>query len=350
MVDGRALVITPFQQAANRLREIARGAGRHGSCGLGISETMIDMLAHGDDALRAVDLLDRTVLRRKLALARDWKRHDLHELIPLLSTIDEARTELAILEDHAIVDLTVDAYAAAADRLRILDPAEIDFQIRESKHVIFEGAQGVLLDEWHGFHPHTTWSTTTTKNARTLIERSGRNGPVDSVGVMRAYSTRHGQGPLFTESADLGEKLPDTHNTSASWQGAFRVGWLDLVLTRYAMELCPDLTSLAVTCLDRLADFPAWKVCDGHRLVTRETKDDDYFVFDAIDRTRITGLRTRPPENLEYQERLTNRLRETTPLFRETRPDTHLACIEQALGKPITITSYGPTAEDKRWR
>ena len=66
---------------------------------------------------------------------------------------------------------------------------------------MFEGAQGVLLDEWHGFHPYTTWSTTTFANAETLLAEAGMAGAAQRLGVLRTTTTRHGPGPLVTEDA-----------------------------------------------------------------------------------------------------------------------------------------------------
>lgn len=98
---------------------------------------------------------------------------------------------------------------------------------------MFEGAQGVLLDEWHGFHPYTTWSTTTFGNAETLLAEAAMTAT--RLGVVRCYLTRHGPGPLVTEDPTL--ELPDPHNGRNEWQGAFRVGHFDAVALRYAIEV-----------------------------------------------------------------------------------------------------------------
>ena len=107
--------------------------------------------------------------------------------------------------------------------------------------VIFEGAQGVLLDEWQGFHPYTTWSTTTLANADRLLEEAGYTGARTRVGITRAYATRHGAGPLVTEEAELTRALPDPSNQFGAWQRGFRVGWLDLVMLQYALEAAGPL-------------------------------------------------------------------------------------------------------------
>ena len=87
---------------------------------------------------------------------------------------------------------------------------------------VFEGAQGVLLDEWRGFHPYTTWSTTTFANAETLLAEAGETAI--RLGVVRCYLTRHGPGPFVTEDPTL--EIPEPHNGTGTWQGAFRNGSL----------------------------------------------------------------------------------------------------------------------------
>jgi adenylosuccinate synthase len=226
---------------------------------------------------------------------------------------------------------TADLLTKIGKFLHVISASDADSQIRESEHVIFEGAQGVLLDEWLGFHPHTTWSTTTTANADAMIAETGRTGPVERIGVVRAYATRHGQGPFPTEDAALTEQLRDTHNTDTGPQGSFRVGWFDVPLTKYALSACPGITSLAVTCLDRLANVPEWSVCEayegGDRLVVNHGHD------------------------LAYQEQLTHYLMGCTPVLRGVPSDVqgYVREIEQCTGLPVSVISLGPTAEDKRW-
>jgi len=345
LVDGRALVVTPYQQSANRLREIARGDGRHGTCGLGIGETVGDSNDRPDMAVRASDLLDVATLRRKMVMTREWKRHQIAPLLATLVKYDEATPDIAVIEDTALIEKAVQTYARIGDLLRIVDPVVVDFQIRESEHVVFEGAQGVLLDEWYGFHPHTTWSTTTTKNADALIARAGRAGPVSRMGVVRAYATRHGQGPFPTEDATLSSLLPDRHNLDTSLQGRFRVGWFDVPLARYALSLCPGITELAVTCIDRCGVSP-WKFCEAYE-VPEESRERFY----QLEPGGVSvGLRVHPPGDLVYQERLAKDLLLAKPVYREPdRPEGIVETIEKSLDVPVLVRSMGPTANEKVW-
>ena len=160
------------------------------------------------------------------------------------------------------------AYAAFAGRVTLVDSACLTSLLRAGP-VVFEGAQGVLLDEWHGFHPYTTWSTTTFANAETLLAETGQTAA--RLGVVRCYLTRHGPGPLVTEDPTL--ELADRHNARNQWQGRFRTGHFDAVALRYALEVAGGVDGIALTHLDAAARQPlrytgaAVAACDWPELV-----------------------------------------------------------------------------------
>jgi len=333
LVHERALVITPYQQAANKLRERSRGDARHGTCGIGVGETVGDSIEHPEFAVRVEHLRDRVELRKRMMAIRDHKRA---QLAPFLETLHPMDPDVSLMEEVRRLDEIVDGYAEVGSKLRVIDEAESARQLREAEHVIFEGAQGVLLDEWYGFHPHTTWSTTTTRNAGAMIART-RTGELRSIGVVRAYATRHGQGPFPTEDPALTKQLRETHNVDTGWQGRFRAGWFDVPLTRYALNSCPyPVTELAVTCLDRLAAVPEWSLCTEHLI--------------DFGRHRLGPLVAKRGD-LEHQAKLTRDLERCTPKLERVPSDapSYVRKLARYLGYPVTVTSYGPTAEDKRW-
>lgn len=105
--------------------------------------------------------------------------------------------------------------------------------------MVFEGAQGVLLDEHQGFHPYTTWSTTTFANAETLFAEAGAAHAALRLGGSACCArTRHGPGPLPTEDHAFTPALPEPHNGTGRWQGAFRLGHFDAIAHRYALAAC----------------------------------------------------------------------------------------------------------------
>lgn len=332
-IDEGALVITPFQRAINRLSEIARGAGRHGSCGMGIGETMVDALTHGSQALRAIDLKTTRRLREKLRFAQEVNRAKLARLRPALPDTPDVFDEIAWLEDAGAVEWLVGMYRDLAPQLRIVGAEYLATLLRRPGTIIFEGAQGVLLDEWRGFHPHTTWSTTTLANAEQLLADAGFSGLVCRIGITRAYATRHGAGPFVTEDPRLTTILTDARNQHHPWQGGFRVGWLDLVMLRYACEVAGSLDMLAITCLDRLAEMPSLQICRRYRC-------NDTF---------IERIAPAPAPSLDYQEGLTHTLGRCRPVLEPVADaDALLEVLARDLKTPVGITSWGPTAREKR--
>ncbi|HEY1135455.1 MAG TPA: adenylosuccinate synthetase [Nocardioides sp.] len=231
-----ALVVTPVHRAANRTREDLRGDARHGSCGLGIGETQWYALPEngGPAAIRVADCLAPDVLRVKLAAL-------LEAYAPLLA---QGSHDVPSLREMA-VDLLEFGSAVA------IEPDDLFLAGTAARgSLVFEGSQGVLLDEWRGFHPHTTWSTVTPLLAQALLREAGL-GRGEVWGAVRSYATRHGAGPFPTEDPSLA--LPEEHNGYGAYQGDWRVGHLDLVLLDYAARVCRaagGLDRLAVSHLD----------------------------------------------------------------------------------------------------
>lgn len=332
-IDREAVVITPFQRAVNRVREALRGDRRHGSCGMGIGETVADRLAYEDRVLLAGDLADRDRLYTKLAFLRAV---NLAKVAPLRAQIDacvQAAPEMAWLLDSAWDEWLLDVYDEFTRQVQLVPGVYLSTVLARPGAVIFEGAQGVLLDEWVGFHPHTTWSTTTLANADQLLREANYRGQLTRIGITRAYATRHGAGPFVTEDAALTAALPDACNTTGAWQQGFRVGWLDLVMLRYALAMVGPLDYLAVTCLDRLADLAELKLCT-------------HYQSDTGPCDQIMPSPTR--NDLAYQAQLTAHLHECRPdLMTIPNGEALVAQLTAALGLPVGLLSIGPTAMDK---
>jgi adenylosuccinate synthase len=288
---------------------------------MGIGETASYALAHPGDAPRAGDCLAAAVLVRKLTVLRDW-------------AIDEfgiaALGGAAGLPPPAAV---ADAFRAWARQVTITRDGYLARLLRGPGSVVFEGAQGVLLDEWRGFHPYTTWSTTTFENAEALLREAGAGGEALRLGVTRAYMTRHGPGPFVTEDPTL--ELPEPHNHTGQWQGPVRAGHLDAVALRYAVEACGGVDAVALTHLDTAREHAGeLRICRAYQVAGRGLTD-----------RLVPG----PHRDLCYQERMTSMLMAARPLYGTAPSSDRDWCdaVAEIAGAPVALRSYGPAATAK---
>lgn len=328
-IDSHCPVITPIHLAAGRLRDCARGAAAHGTCGMGVGEVMQDLRDHPEAVFFAGDLSDRGRVRSCLLELQAMKVDQLAGALREFESHPRLRFEVQTLRDPSWMDAAMGIYVRLSDRV-----GGCDELLRSSESIVFEGAQGVLLDETHGFHPHTTWSTTTFRNAEQLLHESHFSDQPTRIGVLRSYFTRHGPGPLITEDADLSGCLPEPHNTHAGWQGAFRVGVFDAAAARYALAVVGGVDVLAITHLDRLDLLPQ-RICDGYL-------DELHQPF---------PLSPDSAGSQDKMEQFTRRLLRCRPVYRpmnDPMPSegfTHR--LAEMLQTPVGIRSFGPTAGDK---
>jgi len=347
-ISDRALMISPFHQAAGRIRELLRGAARHGSCGVGVGETVKDAIEFPEDALRAGDLRDAPMLRRRLRRIRDRKRDEF--LAAAAGTRDEAcfADELAVFERDSIVDAWVDAASWLATLGVVVPDATIAVHLAQEETVVFEGAQGVLLDEWFGFHPFTSWSNCTADNARELLAECAPDAAVRRIGVLRACAARHGPGPFPTETHEFRSAIFD-HNCKNDWQGTVRYGWFDAVLAKYAIEAVGFIDSLAITHLDGAARMPDWKACTGYRLDVRP--DEAEYVGETTVDGIVTRLRALPRRAGVVQPGIADLLARAEPVVAEygRTEGGVVSALESLLGRSVNFVSRGPRAADVSW-
>jgi adenylosuccinate synthase len=350
VIDKRAIISTPWHRAGNWLREIARGDGHHGTCGFGIGETMQDLL-DGAPMLHADDLLDAMRTSRIVAEIRRYKIEQYQHLIEQLCTYSSpaAQQAIKVLDSKQTLWDFLQSCATLRRSVRILSTAQIAHELSElSGTVLFEGAQGVLLDEWYGFHPHTTWSTTTSKNPLQYLSDLEFNGSIERLGLLRAYASRHGAGPLMTYDPELTKQLPEAFNREDGWAGEFRCGWFDAITGRYSLRATGGVDGLVLTCLDRVADMPTVKYAVAYKYRGVADLDElcQYFDFDG---ERIVDIRLPECEDLTRQARLTELLQECTPLYAEVPPSKLVSAIAAELCVRVQIVSQGPTSADKHY-
>lgn len=359
-IDENAVAITPFQKAASRLREIARGSRPDGTVGIGVGEAVIDGETIGDNAIRVKDC-GKPWLHEKLEAIRVRKLRELAPIIADASLPEKAAKEVAVLNSQDVVDWATQEFNFMARVVDIVDSSFLAEILDQEGTVVFEPSQGMLLDRWHGFHPHTTMARPDPGAANGLLREVGYIGEITRLGLVRAYQTRHGYGPFVTESDELTRLLPDKHNTAHEWQGGFRVGQFDALATRYAIEACggPNaFDGLSVICLDRLSRLPLWQICDSYSMGDTGAATEKLVTQNGV----ATDIRLRPnsrdAEQLQYLQGLGDLLRLCHPNFVGFKPDgdsdrdydSFLAMMEERLGISVAIASFGPTAGDKKSR
>lgn len=323
-ISVEAKVLTVLHRTVNQLREEARGQERHGSCGQGIGELMwftTENLHLEPLKMKHLGSLSQVIqhLNEYLEWATQFFTFSrimdrMNQEFGHKSVLDVAQELVQIFNDHPFM---------------LIEEDNVARMIAASNHVVFEGSQGVLLDEWMGFHPHTTWSTTTHANAYALMSEAGLNPAADStkVGVIRTYFTRHGFGPFPTELATPEEKIayPELHNAFGQWQGDWRIGHFDLPLFRYALAVVGGVDNLAVT----HCDIPAARTVVDYQAPLPVIHDLDV----ERQENQVTNVLKRLDKNLLYASHMDL--------------DTLLTTIEQAAGTRIGIKSYGAALEDR---
>lgn len=337
-ISRDALVITPYHQAAGRLRERLRGDARHGSCGIGFGEAVGDARNGEEDVLRIGDLGDTARSRKHLRAVAERKRSELAAAASgaMLRSTD-ARRELATFEDPGLDDAFLAQARKSLEGVACEEEERLLARLGDRDGVtIFEGAQGVLLDEDFGFHPHTTWSHCTFRNATRLLQGCGYDGAVTRLGVTRSFMVRHGAGPFPTEDAAL-DTIAEPHNAAHPWQGTFRRGALDLVLLRYAIAACEGVDGVVVTHLDAGRDHDL-RVCRAY-----QTRDGQMQHRLDLPPEALGG-----DERLAWQERLGQDVAAARPVLEPiphaSSPSTWRSIVEGDLGVPFAGHASGPTA------
>lgn len=253
LADPGSPVTTPYDMLINQMVEAARGASRHGSCGVGFGETL-QRDQHADYRITVADLERPGWLATRLDTIRSHYAPQRLAELGQARLSDEQRTLLA--SDDLLEHFLADAQAFRAS----ITVAGVS-ALHRADAVIFEGAQGLLLDQQRGFFPHVTRSHTGLRNVLELAREAGI-GQLDVHYVSRAYLTRHGAGPMPNEANGLPyPNIVDTTNVPNAYQGHLRFGLLDLDLLRDSISA--DLAdaegskmvvspALALTCLDQI--------------------------------------------------------------------------------------------------
>lgn len=344
-IDRRCAVVTPFHRLLGRIEELSRGTARHGSCGLGVGPAWRDATSPHALSLRVAALTgDPAALRRTLRQIQLVKLDRAEQLVDAAPDVPELAGLLRALGERDLVESTAAAYEAIVRRLRADEGESMQAVLRDSPGaVLFEGAQGALLDADLGFFPHVTPSRVGFAQAEALVAECPHSPPPLRVGVLRAYATRHGAGPFVSEAPGLHIRLPESHNPDGPWQGPMRAGWFDLVAARYGLAVAGGADGLVVTHLDRLAGWEQIPACEAWlpqgatspitHLEPRSGPLDARTAFTAWVAACRPVLRTFPGWRRAGDPGLAD----------------YLGWISTGLAVTISATAHGPRALDQRW-
>ncbi|MCP1064658.1 adenylosuccinate synthase [Serratia symbiotica] len=325
-VRGRLLLseacplILPYHVALDNAREKARGAKAIGTTGRGIGPAYEDKVARR--GLRVSDLLNKETFAVKLKEVVDYHNFQLVNYYKAKAVDYQATLDYVL----SIADILT---AMAVDVSELLDNAR-----KRSELIMFEGAQGTLLDIDHGTYPYVTSSNTTAGGAAT----GSGIGPryVDYVlGIVKAYSTRVGAGPFPTELFDeTGEYLCKQGNEFGATTGRRRrIGWLDAVAVRRAVQI-NSLSGFCLTKLDVLDGLKEVKICvgysmpDGREMTTTPLAAEDWEGIKPI------------YENMPSWSESTFGVKEHSKLPQAALD--YIKRIEELTGIPVDIISTGP--------
>lgn len=353
-IDKTALVATPFHGIASRLFELAQGDHPRGTVGTGVGQAYRDATRYPELALTVGDLSRPDLSDRLRAIRSNIGEY----LWPVLEDAEflhadsaDIRHELELLRDDGLLEYAQQRFREVAYRATIVPPDYLaSFVLRRPGVTVIESSHGVLTDRIYGFHPHTSAIRTLPSITRQILDDADYNGQVVNLGVTRAYATRHGAGPLPTADPALAEcLLPGSLRQDNRYQGMVRVGALDGVLLRYAINACggpSTFDGLAVTCFDQITGSGDWLTSNRYQTPLDDT------VFTPKGEVRVVEA-----PNRTHQSRLTAALEVAVPyvthqlvnrgLGLDQLYDVCKAQVENMTNIPVRMVSMGPTELDK---
>lgn len=311
-ISENATLITSYHKIIDAARE-SQGPVKIGTTGKGIGPAYEDKIARR--ALKLSDL--RSVETLKLKLERL-----IQEKKVLFETLYKVDYPNVNAEAERLFELGKKITPFLDDTFSILDKAVI-----EKKKILYEGAQGILLDVDYGTYPFVTSSSTSIGGIFTGAGIPG-SSVQEVLGITKAYTTRVGEGPFPTELFDATGEFIQTkgHEFGATTGRKRRCGWLDLPLLKYSVK-ASNITSLALTKIDILSGMDQLKVCIGYEY-NGKTIDCAY---PGIDLTKAKPiLKDLKPFTDDFKGELSGELK------------TYIKMIEEYVGIPVGILAYGP--------
>lgn len=318
-ISNRAHVVLPYHLKLDEVEEKRRGSNKIGTTKKGIGPTYVDKYKRC--GIRVADLLDEELFKKKLKQNLDEK----NELFEKIYGVEGFTVE-EIFDEYFAIGKELKKYVT--DTSKLLSDGE-----KSKKNILFEGAQGVMLDIDHGTYPYVTSSNPSAGGITVGAGYVPTEG-FTVIGICKAYTSRVGDGPFPTELFDeIGEKIREVgHEYGTVTKRPRRIGWFDTVVMRHSARVS-GMTNLSVNCLDVLTGLKEIKICvaydyKGEKLteypanenIIKECKP----IYETLegfseDITKITSLEQLPENAKNYLRR-----------------------IEELVGVKISIFSTGP--------
>ncbi len=327
LISDSATLILPYHRQLDQAREKSAGLDKIGTTGRGIGPAYEERASR--KALLFGDLFQKESLREKLSIALKEKNFLLEKFYnekpvnidDMLKLIEKVTEELAPFRCR---DTSLVIYKA----------------LKGSKKVLFEGAQGSLLDLLHGTYPFVTSSSTLSGSA--MIGAGIGPGTITNVlGITKAYNTRVGAGPFPTECEnEIGERMRTVGQEFGATTGRKRrCGWLDLVALKYAIRLS-GITSLALMKLDVLSGFDKLEVCTAYELDGVKITEYPVSPGDLARCKPIYEILNGWPEDLTEAKNL-----KELPRYAQE----YIQFIGKSVAIPIDVVSVGPGRDQTLW-
>lgn len=326
LISDNTTIIFPYHKALDQARENALGNNKIGTTGRGIGPAYEDRASRR--AIILSDLFDLKTLKSKLDLS-------LSEKNALLKFYKQKPISAKDMMEWAL------PYAEKLLPYRSKDVGSaVQKAIKAGKRVLFEGAQGTLLDLYHGTYPFVTSSSTISSSA-SMGTGISPSSITTVIGVMKAYSTRVGSGPFPSELFDeAGTHLQTVGHEFGSTTGRTRrCGWLDLMAMKYAIRL-NGITNIALMKLDVLSGLEKIGVCTGYEIDGQTLTETPSSLSDWSQAKPIIEYLPGWKEDLTKVSTLKDLPRNAT---------LYIDFISKNLGTPVDVISVGPGREQTLW-
>ena len=334
-VSPYCVCATPYHQVWSHLYEIALRDHPHGTVGTGVGKAFQMSQSDPDLTIHADMLTDKTKVAAVLAKQREFvlnKYSSLTEDDVLPEDREILTRNLEALKNDSAFEDILELMFAAGKNVRLEDMRSV---LCQSGNIVVERSHGILTDAEAGLKPHVSSLRTLPKFTDISLRLNGYEGEIMHYGVHRAYSVRHGAGPLPTADPKLlDELLPGSHKDENRWQGQVRVGPLDFVLLNYAINACGGITKfdgICVTWFDQILKCKTWHCCTNYTL-----DGENFLPYGLADVEILNSVKPKimsfdVPDTVEDQVKLCSTL------------------FGAYTNLPVRMISFGPHKEDKKY-